>query len=193
MEILTLMMSGRPTRVSKNIVATPNVGSASGDNIVVVDKSDKNLQKRKIPVNTNNKSDQKTNTPGKPDPVADIPDDMPGQVSYIVQLLRENTPKINSLYTTVLDSKDCLVQRINNLHTDVYEAEGRIEKRFKQVEERYSKTFDKGEKVHTHVLGDGGLDSKFHRLSEKFYNKNTGLQACSKVVFDDALGLDASS
>ena len=69
---------------------------------------------------------------------------MPGQVSYIVQLLRENTPKINSLYTTVLDSKDCLVQRINKLHTDVYEADGRIEKRFKQVEERYSKTFDKG-------------------------------------------------
>ena len=111
-------MAGRPTRVSKIIVATPNTGSGSGDN--TVDKTDKNLQKRKTTVNTNNKSDQK-NTPGKPDPVADIPDDMPGQVSYIVQLLRENTPKINSLYTTVLDSKDCLVQRINNLHTDVYE------------------------------------------------------------------------
>ena len=41
------------------------------------------------------------------------------------------------------------------------------------------------------MLGDGGLDSKFSKLSEKFYNKNTGLEACSKVVFDDASGLDA--
>ena len=39
-EILALMMSSRSTRVSKNIVATPNTGSAPGDNIVVVDKSD---------------------------------------------------------------------------------------------------------------------------------------------------------
>ena len=121
----------------------------------------------------------------------DTPKTMEEQIAEMYKNIAEMTPKMTSLYSTVLDSPDCLVTRLDNIHKDLYEPQGSIATKIRVLEERQGNTFSTAETLHTKVLGEGALLAKYTQLSKLFYHKEKGLEACYNKLTHDKMGLDA--